>query len=469
MKKVDLLLINPPFHRREGGGAIFPLGLGYILAEVESAGFSWEVIDCTTIISSFYEEDLCLLKKKLEKKLMEYEPKAVGIGPCITSQLRALIMIGELCIKHFGEENVYAGGPLASIPGQEWIFFELLGIKNIMKGDGEYATVEMLKLLYQGKKICECPGISQESKLITNEITNLDNLLFPLRYNLHNNTISMRRAINDSMSSTISMITSRGCMYQCTYCVSGNIKYKKFRKRSYENIIQEIKELKKKIEFNDIIFYDDCFFYNKNTASQDVSIFCNLLLNYNLNISWQMEIRMDLLVCLKKEDILLLEQSGCRLINVGIEKTTEAGLKYLGKSESIKGVTEKIKEIKELTKIKVAGTFILGGENESISDVKKLIYDSKKMHLDYAHYNPLFVYPGTPIYEQQFDNEKEWAYYILNDDLPWGEIVYENDKISRSELIELVEEAYQSFYEGTEYVKSNMVKNRFNLKRERQE
>lgn len=50
MKNVDLLLINPPFHRRNGSGTIFPLGLGYILAAVNINGLTSDVIDCSHVI-----------------------------------------------------------------------------------------------------------------------------------------------------------------------------------------------------------------------------------------------------------------------------------------------------------------------------------------------------------------------------------------------------------------------------------
>lgn len=53
MKYIDILLINPPFHRRNGSGSIFPLGLGYILSSVKANGFTCDVIDCSRIISTY--------------------------------------------------------------------------------------------------------------------------------------------------------------------------------------------------------------------------------------------------------------------------------------------------------------------------------------------------------------------------------------------------------------------------------
>ena len=85
--------------------------------------------------------------------------------------------------------------------------------------------------------------------------------------------------------------------------------------------------------------------------------------------------------------------------------------------------------------------------------------------IDLAHFNPLFIYRGTNIYYQRFRGQRDWLKYILEDSLPWGEIVYENESIDRDTLIELTERAYRTFYAGTEYEAEEMVLDRFNLRR----
>lgn len=462
MKKVDLLLINPPFHRRNGSGSFFPLGLGYILSTVELNGFSTEVIDCTQIISTYKSKDLNLLKKYLQNKLLEYEPNLIGIGPCITTQVKALKIIADSCMNRYGKEKVFAGGPLASIEGQEWFFFDFLNIDYIIKGDGEKAVVEMIRTVQKGKSLSECRYVTKKDYIYFNEIDNIDRLPFPKRMFVAESIVSERRS---GKNQSLSMISSRGCLYHCNYCVSGNMKYKKFRKRTYENIIAEMKFIKETYGITDIIFYDDCFFYRPLKVHSDISNFCNKLIQESLDMTWQMEIRCDLFEELNDKDIYLLFESGCRQINLGIEKTSADGLKYLGKTITLEGLSEKIAYAREISNIKFAGTFILGGKNENRNSVEDTILKSRQMHLDFAHYNPLFIYPGTPMYKEVFDSPEEWVRYIQADDLPWGEIVYENEYIDRNGLIELVNEAYEKFYSESPHEKSCMVKDRFNLNR----
>lgn len=463
MKKVDLLLINPPFHQRCGSGSIFPLGLGYIISTIKNNEYSWDVIDCSKKISTYYEDDLKLLDFFLHEELKKYSSELIGIGPCITTQVKALKIIVDCCKEHFDRNRIFAGGPLASIDGQEWFFLDYLGLDYIIKGDGETAVLKGLEQIKRGGTLSDCKEFTTNDRLFFNEIADIDTIVFPYRPYLKEDIFSIRRSLNDKDTITASMITSRGCLYNCYYCVSGNMKYKKFRKRSNENIIEELQVLKN-AGVSDVVFYDDCFFYNIKTVNEDVEKFCKLLIDKSLDMTWQMEIRSDILSRLSKQSILLLRQSGCRQVNIGIEKTDSAGLRYLGKNINICDMKVCIDRIKELSSIKVAGTFILGGNNEREEDVIKIIEDSKNMSLDYAHYNPLFIYPGTKIYDTFFNNQHEWVDYILKDSLPWGEIVYENEYIDRKRLLHLIDYAYTYFYEGTRYEDSSMIEDRFNLR-----
>lgn len=464
MKKVDLLLINPPFHQRSGGGSIFPLGLGYIISSIENNGYNWEVIDCAKEISTYFEEDLKTLELFLEEKMMNYLPELIGIGPCITTQIRALEIIANCCIRHFGRDRIFAGGPLASIDRQEWFFFQHLGLDYIIKGDGEIAVLKALQYVKEGKKLSDCKEVTTREHYFFNEINDINEIAFPHRPNLKENIFSVRRSPDDRDILTASVITSRGCPYKCYYCVSGNMQYQKFRKRTNENILDELAFLKD-AGVSDIVFYDDCFFYNIKKANEDVEKFCTLLIDRSIDLTWQMEIRADILSRLNERSISLLDKSGCRQINIGIEKTTSESLRYLGKNIKLDDMIESIDRIKGISPIRVAGTFILGGGYEREDDVMKMIEDSRNMNLDFAHYSPLFVYPGTQIYQTFFHDEQEWVSHILRDELPWGEIVYENEYIDREKLLELVDYAYACFYEGTDHADSAMIEDRFNLRR----
>lgn len=463
MKKVDLLLINPPFHTRNGGGSFFPLGLGYIISSVLAHEYTWDVIDCTQMIHSFYPEDLAEFRRELKNRLQEYDPLMIGVGPCITSQLRALKIIAICCKEAFPNVPVVAGGPLASIEGQEWLFYEELGIKYIIKGDGEDAIPSAINAIKCSGNIESSPMISRPGYNHLNRIDDLDSILFPYRERPERDTFSVRRAPKDGLQKRCAMITSRGCPYACNYCVSGNLS-QKVRKRSAENIISEMAFLHHTHGIDDVIFYDDCFFSNIKLINKEVQIFCDLLGSKDLKVTWQIELRPDLVLALTQQSITLLDASGCRQINVGIEKVSKAGLNFLGKTSKIEGLREKFLEIKQISKIKLSATFILGGGTETREDVLDLISEATTLGLDYAHFNPLFLYPGTPLYRDMVNDDRMWAKKIYDDILPWGEIVYENSSLRQDDLLELVDYAYTEFYKGTDLAEQEMIRDRFNIK-----
>lgn len=466
MTSVDILFIIPPFHRRNGGGKIFPMGIGYIISFLEKSGYSWEVVDCTELIDSCYEEDLDVLEKKLSEIIKKISPLVIGVGPCITTQLKAIKIIAHVCKKIFSEVPLFAGGPFATIDGQEEIFFDLLGIEYLIKGDGEEAVVDVIKTVKENGNIIYSKCISFRDKLVVNVVEDLDMLPFPYRPIEAKDTFSLRRKnASKQQEPMMAMIASRGCPYKCNYCVSGNMKksHVPFRRRTYENIVSEMKHIKANYRVNNVVFYDDCFFPSKKRVNEDVGVFSELLIREELKMHWQIEMRPDFFVLLKASSITKLAESGCIQINLGIEKMSQNGLKFLGKDGSWEDLKEKILSVKK-TGIKVCATFIIGGEKETEEDVKRLVEYAKKLSLNFAQFNPLFVYPGTPLYNQLFSSNIEWIQTVLSDKLPWGEILYENENLSKEDLLKLIDYAYTEFYKGTPYEEENMIEDRFNIK-----
>lgn len=465
MSSVDILLIIPPFHMRNGGGSFFPLGTSYIISSLEKMGYSWKIINCTEFIHSYYEEDLARLETILYEKLKTFSPLVVGIGPCVTTQLRALKKISLVCHTVFPNVPILAGGPFATIEGQEWVFNEVLGINYLVKGDGELAIPDAIRAIKKGGDICHSLCVSYAEHSQVNVVEDLDALEFPFRDYAKDGTYSIRRK---SMSGhQASMIASRGCPYSCAYCVSGNMKSNQvpFRRRSNNNIIQEMRKLKEEHGISDIVFYDDCFFSNMSKLSENISEFCNMLLEAELGMQWQIEMRPDFFVLLSYNDLALLRKAGCRQINIGIEKVSQNGLRFLGKNTNLEGLKEKIALARGKYGIQISATFILGGEEETEDDIKQLVDYAKGLSLDFAHFNPLFVYPGTPLYNKVFSNKREWVDIVFADKLPWGEIVYENKNLDRRQLLRLIDYAYMEFYKDTTLAHEQMIEDRFNIKR----
>ena len=450
---------------RRGSGNFLPLGLGYIISATEVNGFTVDVVNCASFINSFHPDDFEILDVCLRSALSDYSPLLIGVGPCITTQLKALMVISKTCKDMFPNTAIVCGGPLATMHDQEWVFFEMLGVDYIIKGDGEEAITNLLATLKSGKRAIDCDNVSYLGHTIVNEIADINNIRFPSRTIANDMQISLRRQDKTKEQITFPMITSRGCMYRCAYCVSGSLPYCNFRKRNYGNIINEMKRLKEEFGATDVIFYDDCFFYNPRIANNDIRDFCTLLLDHNINMSWQMELRTDLILSIDEQSIELLEEAGCRQINIGIEKTTDENLRNIGKTSSVRGLQERNKIIVERSNIQLTGTFILGGPGETEASTQQLISSAQELYLTEAHFSPLFLYPGTKLYIDMGYDARKWVSLIMNDTYPWGEIVYENEFLTREKLLDLEQIAYEEFYKGKDHAYADAYLDRYNLRR----
>ena len=451
--KFDIVLINPPYHRRLYSGIIFPLGLGYLYAALSAEGFSTKIIDCSKHFSSLNKVSIDAFQRWLDHQLeISFPFEAIGVGPCTTSAVRSLKIISEICKKKYPETPLIYGGPLASIPGQEDLFFDEFSASAIVPGDGEQALCEILNALKRKQSLNKIEGISTKLKRVAepNIIKNLDSLPFPYRPKANdNNLYKLSTKRNLFLKPFTTMLISRGCPYSCSYCVSGILRNGLYHRRSIENIIKEIDLLTSKQGIKSIVFYDDTFFPSPNTLENDVKSFSDAFNRKPYKFKWQIEIRPDVLIALNKSLIKLLYNAGCAQINIGIEKANSWAAKPLNKIISPELIRSKCQEINTTEpEMRITGTFILGGPQESVESIKETIEFSKSLRLLYAHFYPLEIYPGTEMYENKFKNKEPFWWYqrIISDDLDWGEIIYETDALHRDTLLHWISIAYDQFY-----------------------
>lgn len=462
MKKTDLLFVIPPYHRRNGSGSLFPLGIGAIMACLEERGITFEYIDCTQIVQTLWPDDLKELERKLSFELKHYNPLLVGIGPCVTPGIRALEVVARCCIREYGKERVFAGGPFTSLQSQEWVFYERLELKYLIKGEGELAVCEAVETMKTAQCLSACAAVSIPGRSKINTIENINDMPFPKRVQLDRDEFSNRRRLKDN-GKMAHIVASRGCPYQCDYCVSGNLRIP-FRKRSADNIAAEMKMLSEVHGVTDVTFYDDCFFTSARTVHKEIDDFCRALCDAGVNMTWQIEIRPDILIEVTDKELIKLSSYGCRQMNIGVEKTYANGASVFGKRFDYDKLRRYLAHAHDNCSIRMTGTFILGGKGETVESVRQLIAASVAMNLDEVEYSPLFVYPDTPLYNEVFRDAKAWIDVVLNSDEPWGEVVYETETLGRKTLIDLIDEAYQTFFERNDKANTYRIRDRYHLR-----
>lgn len=449
----DIIIIHPPHHRRKGSGLVQPIGLAYLASSIIMQGFTVKVIDCAKMISKLDSDSLKELNKKLHNEIAESPPKlALGIGPCTTSSIRGIKSIADLCNKKFPSIPLIYGGPLTLIPEQDWLFFDELHAYCVVRGDGEITLPSVLTSLRKGESHhVEGAQYSKEQDTKPVFISSLDNIPPPVWdvFSMSDYYPSLRRDLFAIPWAPI--IGSRGCKYKCKFCISGQ--FIDYRINSYQYISDNVQRLIEKYKIKALIFYDDCLFPSSLKINEDIrtftdTVFCNIH-----DVVWQMEMRPDIFSEISEESLKLLYQNGCRQINLGIENATTSNLRALSKNFDIVKLKNACDNaINIVPKLRLTGTFILGGPGETESTIMDTVNYSTSLNLVFAHYYPLEIYPGTPLYSEIYGNDnKKWYELIMNDHLNWGEILYSQENIGDSKILDMVDIAYNRFYEREEW------------------
>lgn len=395
------------------------------------------------------------LQTWLLNKLSKIKPKlAIGIGPCTISAVQSIAVIEQTCLEVFPDIPIIYGGPLASVPGLEWFFFERLHATAVIPGDAELVLADLLTS-FSFKENTHVEGVFFDStqKFVPNISTNLDNIPFPARdlFNRKHYYPSIKR--NLFVFPFATMVCSRGCPFNCGFCASPIIRNHTQTKRSLENVSHEIRILTRDMGTRSIIYYDDGFFSKESSVNEEIVAFSEAIEATSPSVVWQVEMRPDVASFLAESTIKIMYRSGCRQINLGIEKGTEKGLRSLEKNLHPDHAVEACRKIREAApKLRLTGTFILGGPGETYEEAVETIDFSKRLNLLFAHFYPLEIYPGTRLYQQEFGSDmRVWLERIIHEPLFVGSLVYE-DCLDKDDLIELIRHAYRTFYGRKDWI-----------------
>ena len=456
----DVLLINPPYPRRHAGGLVPPIGLCYLAATLREAGANAQILDVAALFPDYMNGNTEPVEEVIGYlDSCPWPPRMIGVGPLVTATLRPTRDILAACRDHTDAQLV-VGGALSAVPGMSSVVNTYLDADAYVAGDGETPIREIWRAVAEGQALPSGPGIGlrggPEPSPYREE--NLDVLALPARDLLSNTyRASARREIGGSGLFT-SAFLSRGCPYSCTFCAAPLASGKQVRRLSRERISDELKSCAE-LGYTDLIFYDDCLFIRSPRLNHRVLEFCDAAESSGWRGTYQMELRCDAVVSLSDEALRALTATGCRQINMGIEKAHTSQLALLEKRLTPDVAREACERLSS-SGIRGAGTFILGGVEESPRILEETVEFALSLPLDFAHFNPLAVYPGTALYEQVFPRQTpdSWLFSCLDAELaPRGDILWRSRELPLKLILESIRIAYGSFY-TTERLSSLLTK-----------
>ena len=376
---------------------------------------------------------------ELEDIIIEKRPALIGIYTS-TFNLPDVFLTAQRIKKIDPNIHITLGGPHVNIYPEETLLNS--DIDSIVTGEGEIAFSELADALENNISLSNVKGILYRDRVSVIKtsppelIENLDILPFPDRKNLY-----LKRYYNtlspDSISTT--MISSRGCPYDCIFCYHAHMG-KGVRFRSSNNVVSEMEECAS-LGIRDIFFIDDVFTLNKKRTFE----ICNEIIERKLNIKWSIRTRVD------SVDISMLKKlkaAGCERIQFGIEAGTSQILSILNKEITLAQAEEAFRLAKE-EGIETLAYFMIGSPTETRDQILETIDFAIRLNPDYAHFSITMPFPDTELYkiglERNIFRNDFWREFAKHPNAT-SKLYYWEECLSEKELCLLLKHAYKRFY-----------------------
>lgn len=412
---VHTIARNLPAYVDDSRGNIPPLGLLYLASAVEAVGWNVEVCDASA-----------------GDTLENYgKPDLIGITATTFTLVNALAVAKQ--VKEMWGVPVMIGGIHATIFPEETA--RLPNIDCAFTGEAEETLPRFLDAIVKGS-----------AKVVRGHPVDVTRLGMPSRSLI--NTEKYYSVIGSSRYLT-SMLTSRGCPYQCIFCHRETMG-KQFRAASVGQVLEEIATIKT-LGIGEILIYDDTFTVDK----MRVEGICRGIAERRIDIMFDIRARVD---HINVGILRLLKGVGCRRIHLGVEASSDRILEKLRKGITVAQVEEAFRCAKDVG-IETLAYFIIGSPGETVNDILRTIEFAKKLNPDYCHFAIMTPYPATPLYHDGLaqglygDYWQEFAQNPREDfEVPyWPEI-------PRAELVGLLDEAYRAFYWRPSRIVSELAK-----------
>ena len=351
-----------------------------------------------------------------------YQSDLVGISLTTSTAPGGYQLADRLALRGI---PVVIGGPHATFLPDE----ALQHAPYCVRGEGEETIVELLDHLLEGSEPHDVAGLSYRWNGEARHnparplIQDLDSLPFPDLSLIHGH-----RRIKITP-----ILTSRGCPFDCTFCSVTEMFGCKYRLRSSDSVIEELKQYTRK----QIFFYDDNFAANRNRAKE----LCEKMIRSGLPAAWSAQARVD--VARDEELLRLMRRSGCFMLYMGLESVNPVTLDAFNKRQQVEEIEECIRKLHKYN-IMVHGMFITGADDDEPQTIRDTVKFSLRNKIDTVQFSMLTPIPGTRLY-RQLDKDgriftKDWTLYDAH------HVVFEPSKMTPYVLQKETFKAMKRFY-----------------------
>lgn len=417
---MDVLLIHPPFLEGYSKARIDlpPMGVAYLASALRRDGHTVRIadlnVDSQALVSRAGEFDLVGISGDTPRHGM-----ALDIAARVREQ-GVPVAMGGPHVSFRVEENLRSGP-----------------VDYVIRGEGEESFCSLVRDLAEGGDGVGVPGIScrANGEVVHNPKTDfldVDSIPLPARDLLPMS--SYRVNVGDRLATTV--IASRGCPFNCSFCSSSELFGLRWRPREPEAVVDEVEFLHRSYGYRGVLFMDDNF-----TLDPDRTIrICELMAKRDMDVSWWCFSRMTT-VNQREDMVQSMAEAGARQVFMGVESPHKEVLEHYGKKATSDDAEKAVRILRKYG-LRIYGSLIIGDPQENRAMIRETIRYAKALKPDLAQFAILTPYPGTRLYQELSSRllDRDWSYY---DGL---HAVIRYDHLSPEEVEKFLKKAYLSFY-----------------------
>jgi magnesium-protoporphyrin IX monomethyl ester (oxidative) cyclase len=456
---MKVMLIRPPMLvQREWSGVIgrsVPLSLGYIAAMLEENGDDVRILDASIeewdklhdwVWSQFADGPRKYTGMSFESitdRVRKEDPDFVGITG-LSVEARPMYRTAA-AVKQAKDVPVALGGPHVTARYDEALSDP--NVDFVCLGEGEYLVKELVDEIKKGNanfnKIKGLGWKDKDGKIVINEkrppITDLDALPFPSRhlFNLrkYKEAAKHLQSSRQALVESASIITSRGCPFNCLFCSVNLTMGRVWRPRSPESVAGEIEHVIEKFGVQHLEFEDD----NLTLVPPRFEKILDICKEKGLKFTWSTPngVRAD---TLSEHLIERFKQSGCVELTVAPESGSQRVIDdVIGKKLKLEAVENAVRWCVKYG-IEIAAFYVIGMIGETKEDLEQTYQHAQKMRKMGCK---IVCYIALPYYGTRLYRIAREKNYLL---LPDGEKL-EYAFLNRDATIETLEFDSEYLYE----------------------
>jgi radical SAM superfamily enzyme YgiQ (UPF0313 family) len=388
-------------------GELAPVGILSLAAVLEAKGLQPEVVDLNRVYYDWLqksnqsqsnpESDFCSFAGAY---LADRDFDFFGFSTVCSSYPLTLRIAAEVKRAH-RDSVVVLGGPQASVVDVSTMrAFPWIDV--VVRGEAEHTLPVLVDALANHSSLAGVPGITfrQGKEAVRNPeaplVADLDALPFPA-FHLFPDVRFCRH---------FPLELGRGCPFSCTFCSTNDFFRRRFRLKSPEHMIAEMRKVRQDYGISSFELVHDMFTVDRKRVVE----FCEALLESKEEFTWGCSARTD---CVDEELIALMARAGCRGIFFGIETGSRRMQKIIDKGLELNDSAERVRSCDKY-KINTAVSLMAGFPEETMSDLRDTAaFFVDSLRYDYADPQLSILAPlaGTPIQSQHKD------LLVLNDDV----------------------------------------------------